>query len=504
MKSEHFLLKTDQPVEQSKVILVALEVLHAALLVGMQAESDPPLPPIEVVLFDRHEDFWAISNRPGVGGFTTRQLPGDVEPSPIIVTHGKLSLGTRSRLVHELVHQVLHRRTGHLPWWLDEGLAGYFSTLWVSDPERGAAVVGEPPRDVDFDESAEAWIDPERRTAKLWIPRKEAPALTALFAASRATVSAEKMPAHYAASWKLMHVLAGHRNAKYTPRFWNMLSRLSDGATGQEAFEKAYEGVPMAEISAAYDEMLLDHGESALPLSFFPPADPKIEERGMGDGEVHALWARILSGRPTAERSAEVELFAGEHDDPTSVPFRYARASILLQTEGSATVGEDVYSLLREEPDNPRYLLLTLLEARRVLRAEKDAGRKARKQAEVRKLAEELHAKAQTAAQQSLTGAVFGEIGEMQKAVEMVERSTKTDPACGSCYSIRAQIELAAGLLNGAEESAVRAIRLTPDEASVSALREVLSRVEALRRKHAGQPDTPGPEAPSPAGSASP
>ncbi len=395
------------------------------------------------------------------------------------------------------MHQVLHRRTGHVPWWLDEGLAEYFSTLWVQDQEKGVAIVGDPPLDVDFAETDRSVIDPEGRAPKLWIPRKEAPALAALFAASRATVAPEKMPAYYAASWKLMHVLAGHRNTKYTPRFWNMLSRLSDGATGQEAFEKAYEGVTMPEISAAYEDILLDERASPAPLSFFAPQDPKIEEREMCDGEVHALWARILSGRPTAERSAEGELLAGADDGSTSLPFRYARASILLQTEGSGTVGEDVYSLLRQEPDNPRYLLLTLLEARRVLRAEKDAGRKARKLAEVRKLAEKLYAKAQTAAQQSLTGAVFGEIGEMQKAVELARRSTKTDPSCGSCYSIRAQIELAGGSLNEAEESAVRAIRLTPDEASVSALRDVLSRVEALRRKDAGQPGVPAPAGPA-------
>jgi tetratricopeptide (TPR) repeat protein len=288
------------------------------------------------------------------------------------------------------------------------------------------------------------------------------------------------------------------------PRFWNMLTRLSDGAPGREAFDKAFEDISLLEIAGAYDQMLLDHGESPVPVKFFPPPEPRIEEREMGDGEVHALWARLLAGQATRARSAADELEYGESDEPASLPFRYARASILLQTAGAGSVGDDVRALLAVERANPRYLLLALLEARRAYRDERDGARKDTALVKVQGLANELQGKAVTAAQQSLTGAVLGEIGEPKKAAALVEKATRTDPGCGSCFGIQAQISFAAGELDRAEEAAQRALRLLPDGARASDLEALLSRIGEERRRRSKREEARAPgEAPR-AGAAGP
>ena len=496
LKSKHFVLKTDLPVEHSKIILGAMEVLRSALVAAMMAETDRPMPPVEVVLFERHADFQAINSVPNLGGYATRQLPGDVEPSPIIVAFGKLSYGTRSTLVHELVHQILLQRTANLPWWLDEGLAVYFSTLWIKNAEDGVAVVGDPPLDVDFGAIESPVLEANGRTWKHVIPRKEAPTFEALLVTSPRTVPASKLPTHYAAAGKLMQVLAGHRNPNYSPRFWNMLARLSDGAPGQEAFTLAYSGVPMSEIAAAYDARLLDHTESPFPLDFLPPNNLTIEERPMRDGEIHALWARLLAARPTSQRSAGTELFSGEHDDPHSLSFRYARASILLQTGESTSVEDDVRALLTSAPEDPAYLLLALLEARRAHRTEKDPDLKAAHLQKLQQLADKLSQKARTGAQQSLTAATLGELSQMPRALQLAEKSTLTDPTCASCFDIRAHLALAAGDLDTAEQAALRALRLTDESTSFATFAALLDRITAERRKRPSRPAAPDAAAP--------
>ncbi len=477
--SSHFVLKTDLPAAEGKQIAAVMEILHAALLTAMDAPASDSVAPIEIVLFHHAEDFRAVMGNRQLRGRFYARLPGDVELDPVIVSFGKLTYGTRSTLVHELTHQILRRRTARVPWWLDEGLAGLFSPLWVREPEKGVAVVGSPPLDVDFWDGSDARWDTELPTPKLWLPRGHAPSFDELVNADRLMVEASgRVEAYYAAAWKLVHVLRGHANASYAPRFWTMMSSLMSGTAGQEAFTKAYGDIPITEIAEAYERFLLDHEEHSGTVEFDVPTNLDFAESSLSDADVHALWARLLVQSEGAIRSAAQELEIGEREHPASLPLAYARTSITLRTGSAGSASGDIERLLGSEPGNPRYMLLALLDAESAWRAEKDPAARDQKRERLVKVADALLRKATSPAQQSLTATVLMELGRPDEALELSEKSSKTDPSCGLCFTNRAMLLLSAGSAAKARIAAEKALTLTPDGDSTALVQELLGRID--------------------------
>lgn len=485
IQSSHFVMKTDVSSAESKAILGAIEVLRGALLVAMGAPADEPMPTVEIVLFQRRDDFLATHGRAVLTGLFWARLMGDVEIDPVIVSFGDLTYRTRSTLMHELTHQILRRRAAAVPWWMSEGLAEYFSTLWVDDLDSGVAVVGAPPLERDFWEQGYRLLETQPRTAKRWLPRKEAPSFDALFQADRSTVTDANTDAYYTAAWKLVHVLSGRANPRLAPRFRAMMSSLMGGASGLDAFNQAYGDVPLPEIAAEYERFLLDHGEYPSRVSFDPPSRVDLLETRMSDAEVHALWARLMVGNPGAVRSAEEEIARGESESPGALPLRQVRASMRIRANRFAGAGADVAALMRSDPRNPRVLLLALLEADDALRREEDPARAEARRVEVLRLADRLASLGTSAAQQSLTASVLGRIGQTDQALGLSKRSIRTDPTCEICLTVRAELLLAAGRLDEAESAAERASELASDGAPAQAVWDVLRRIDQERAKEA-------------------
>lgn len=476
IRSSHFVMKTDLEEGRGKQILTAIEILRAALLTAMDAPADDPEIPVEVIVFERHEDFTAVLTQPNLRGIFISYLAGDVEMQPVIVSFGGLTYGTRSNLLHEITHQVVRRHTAHLPWWLDEGLAELYSTLWVKD---GVAMVGDPTLDVDFWEREDSLVDVAYgRAAKVWLPRAQAPDFETLIHANRLTVTASgRQEAYYAAAWKLLHVLRGHKDSTYEPRFGTMMAALMKGTDGEVAFKQAYEGIPLSRIAVDYREMLLDHGEYPSAVKFEPPANLQLEVLALTDPEVHALWARLLAHSDQPGRPAQGELDRGVAESPGALPLLYARASLHLQTRDGISVKDDVATLLKADGNDPRYLLLAVRQAMAVS-GSGEPELVAQERAELTTAVDKLLRLAASPAQRSMTAAVLGRIGRRAEGLALSEKSVKSEPSCGFCFIFHAELLLADGRAGEARTAAQKALTLLPDGSTTKQLEALLARIE--------------------------
>src|SRR5262249_35006877 len=171
----HFVLRSDLPQSEATSYLDAFERAQFGL---MSQFPDLPEPsPTQVVLFARWRDFAEMKVPPDgdcAGGYFHAESDGAFRV-PTIVMH------TSANLQHELFHRLLLERVPNAPTWLNEGLAGYYSTMVVED---NRIILGK----IDWG----------------WNPSIQIPAL---LAATRANFSAPGRGTYYATAWAFVQLL---------------------------------------------------------------------------------------------------------------------------------------------------------------------------------------------------------------------------------------------------------------------------------------------------------
>lgn len=493
VRSPHFVVETDLPVEKATDLAVDVETSRAALLAVMGAPRDDAATPVEVVLFDRSQDLDAIGSTLASGTFFWR-LDGDVEIQPVIVMAGGLDYLTRTTLQHELVHEIVRRRTAQVPWWIDEGLAELYSTVRI---DGGELVVGEPPEDVDFWERSYPVTDTHLPVSKLWIPVSYAPSFDDLLGVDRLTVqTGGAHSTYYAAAWKLMHALRGHTDARLAPRFKAMMEALMSGADGAAAFARAYKGILMSDIAESYQKLLEDHREYPRVLPFEPPKDIPTTASSMLDDEVHALWARIETSFAAPQLSPDEELARGLAETPGSPHLLYARASIHTRLPGGVEARRrDIADLLRAAPSDPRYLLLDLMMAMNDRDLAKGTpSAKARGDELVAKV-EKMRPIAVTPAQLAYTSFVLLTLQRFKEADLLADKAVEAGPSCAVCFAIHAITLHVGGHPAEARAAGERAMALMLDSSARARFEELLAQLEsAMKAGKAGiGQDTPAP-----------
>ena len=351
--TEHFALKTDLSAGDAQDAALKLEGMFSALAELGFASADKPLMRIDVIYFQRHEDYAALRPEVTAGEFSPDGFH-DMERRPTAVLGGDFLESTRRVLQHELTHMFVHYYYPHAPVWLNEGFARYFETLVLDD---GTAILGRAPKEARF------WKGPWRVTAEKWwstvalIPMEEAPSIGVLRAmngdfyvdlnadarSSHGRDVMRTMAAHYQGAWCLVHLLL--EDQSYSRAFSDYLGRLHAGVGEASAWEATLGALPAEKLEADYRAALVPKEVTTLRTHFTPPApatSPAV--RAMGDREVRTLWARLRDWKnPEAHTAAAAVL-----EDTTVTGLTAEEASTRALWDVLANRRDDAETILRE------------------------------------------------------------------------------------------------------------------------------------------------------------
>ena len=175
---------------------------------------------------------------------------------------------------HEYWHFVAHTGALRLPFWLNEGLAEFYSTVRLeARGERIGVALGLHLSALRHD----PWI--------------RLPALLELADNSPALRERETAGMFYAESWALTHMLK--LSPAYAPRFPQLLERLASGMLSVQALEAVY----ARQVNSIADDLrawfLKDRSTLVSPLATSDPLSVDLSE--VPSATVRSLLATILS-----------------------------------------------------------------------------------------------------------------------------------------------------------------------------------------------------------------
>ncbi|MBX3471400.1 MAG: DUF1570 domain-containing protein, partial [Planctomycetes bacterium] len=248
-ETPHYVVETDISQRRCDEYARDLEAVRRFYVARFGLDDDPPAPPgrkARVLIFDTREGFHAYAE------LTTddrvESLLGCYLPRyrQLLLYEDKDDVTleeTRRVLFHEAFHQFIHGLVGDLPYWLNEGLAEYFSSCRVEADGRVT-----PP---------DATSRLEKRVLELrrYLARDEPPVPFArLMNESPAEFYSGPVAAKYAQAWAMVHYFEHGGGAELKERFRRYVNALREGWAPRRAFQAAWAGVDWAEVQRGWLE----------------------------------------------------------------------------------------------------------------------------------------------------------------------------------------------------------------------------------------------------------
>ncbi len=351
-ETSHFALYTDsQDAAAQRELLSRLETARNFFASnGLAAGANGPQ--LNILAFESAKDADIYRVNPAAYAFYQRTREGD-----FVVMHD-LAPQHFPVAIHEYTHFVVEHAGLHLPVWLNEGVADFYSTVQSRNSE---VVLGEAPDGRENTLTSHHWLD--------WAT------LTAVDQNSPYYRQADKMLLFYAQSWAMVHMLA--LDSEYGAGFSKFLLAVSSGATTEQAlmdvYHKSLEQVgqdaqayfgskrrtvrvlnldvrlssleteeiadagkrvelALAEIMAASPQLAQEGSSRLASLATKYPDDPRPEE---------SLGFQAMNAGRMKEAQDHFALALSHHSQNPEVWFRLAH--LKLQSEGAT---EEVLDLL--------------------------------------------------------------------------------------------------------------------------------------------------------------
>ncbi|HEY6322799.1 MAG TPA: tetratricopeptide repeat protein [Thermoanaerobaculia bacterium] len=290
VKTANFRLWSDAGERRTRAIAAELEQLRSGMLrLNPDLSAASSCPTYVYVFKDRFAflpyRFHFQGKRVEVAGYILGRPWGNY-----VAIDGDPRTDALHSVRHEYVHYLLHNNFAHLPLWLDEGLAELYGTFRLVD---GEARVGEP-------------VAEHIR----WLRENQLIPLRQLFAVddrSKDYHEGIRQGVFYAESWALTHyLLLG--NAARRPQLSQMFRLMQDGATQEDAFNRAFAG----NYDALEQELLLYirkpvFSYAHLPLEVAAEARAAVQPLAWPDA-LYRLGDLLLNVGPE-ERAAAAEHF---------------------------------------------------------------------------------------------------------------------------------------------------------------------------------------------------
>ncbi len=297
-RTANFLIWSDAGERHTREYAADLEQLRAAL-----AQLDPGLgaaAPVPTYLYVFKNRFALAPYLPLFQG-KREELAGYFEPRPTanyMVMDGD-ARGPGAQIVyHEYLHFLLHSRYAHLPLWLDEGLAEYFSSFHIAE---GEARLGLPI------EEHIRWL---RQNTLLPLPQ-----LVAIDQHSKDYHEGIHQGVFYAESWALTHYLMVGKPERRS-QLAQMMKLIEAGTPQDKAFAQAF-----GDVASLDQELRVYVNHHVFNFERMPlkgAADDGVTVKPLPPAQVLYHLGDLLLGLEGQEPAAAAHFRAALAADPQS------------------------------------------------------------------------------------------------------------------------------------------------------------------------------------------
>lgn len=368
--TENFRVFTDLDAEAAREIAEQLEQDLDALSQAAFENARPILNETEVVVFADSDDYHHFAEQSTAGIFY-RRSPLDLEAPHRVITYGGLNSGTRTRLLHELTHDLFERNFGPAPTWLNEGWAEYYSTVRIVDDR---IEIGRALPDMTLTQESVPFVGQFEGKSLIAIPIASVAVPSQLMGMPSEEfyqLSDELEPdievelartGRYLGAWAFVHLLLDGENP-YAKRFQVFLREARESSV-EEAWGRAFSGVSTAVIDRDFRRYLANGELMVFALPYKPPAAPAVTVHPLTDGEVHLLWAQLytarLGERKEAAANVRRELKDAIAADPELVEAHHWQGLLAMHEQQWDVSSAALERAARRDPENPRYLFSAL------------------------------------------------------------------------------------------------------------------------------------------------
>ena len=280
--TEHFVFVGDAPERQIRDIAQRLELFRDVLSRMFSSRATASPVPTVVVVFENDRSYNPFKPRfqgrmVEVGGYFTA-MP-DTNYITVNASAGAFAFET---IFHEYTHFLLNNAVGHLPVWLNEGLAGFYETFEPRDGGKGA-MIGIP---------SERQLR-ELQATLTFLPLSE---LLTVDHTSPLYNEGSRRGTFYAQSWALVHflTLGSPQRAGLLQQY---LTATSQGEPSLEAFHTVF-GNDLAAIDEEVRLYVRKFRLNALRLQFTDQITAASIARGttVSDADVAGYLGDLLVG----------------------------------------------------------------------------------------------------------------------------------------------------------------------------------------------------------------
>ncbi|WNG15125.1 hypothetical protein [Cystobacter fuscus] len=283
IETPHFVLRTNQSLEQARQTARLLEVYRMAMWAPWKQDGEPPIRADTVVL--RSREHWAELYDPRTPGFV--QWAHTEVVIRMAADFGRLS--DSSLLAHELTHFLSLFVLRNQPRWLAEGLARFMETATLHDGDRRVEL-GELPHD-----------ERVRMLTQGVLPLEE------LWAWDTHPPSREDLGRYYMSAWAWVHYLHNAHRASFAA----FQQRLASGIAPAQAWREVFGQTPMT-VAALKD--YLEYARYSVYVLNLPQPPAPLSEGTLSAAEVHLLRARLRMSSPGVPPAQQARLEAATRD----------------------------------------------------------------------------------------------------------------------------------------------------------------------------------------------
>jgi hypothetical protein len=225
--SDHFVVRTDAAPKRYGPVIAHLEDVYEAL--SGTFFQGVKVPPIDVLLFSKQEDFEGVA--PGnLLGFLTLRASSFEDGLLVLSADGEDLAAAEATAAHELAHRFLHAVNEKVPRWLHEGFAEYVAALDIRDGR------------VVFDA---ATVLPS------WVYLEDPVPLDRLLTSGSGDFFGSDARAVYMTAWMLVRQLLGDPEPGVVDRLQRLIAHSSIATTPASrtaALSAAFDGADVADI----------------------------------------------------------------------------------------------------------------------------------------------------------------------------------------------------------------------------------------------------------------